>query len=74
MKTSCTETSFVCNNTRCIPKQWTCDGEDDCKDGSDETQELCGKPLHMAKNGVPSWFHLHDNNNPYHTSNYKIIK
>ncbi|XP_041646252.1 neurogenic locus notch homolog protein 2-like isoform X2 [Cheilinus undulatus] len=27
---------FTCTNGRCIPKEWRCDSEDDCVDGSDE--------------------------------------
>ena len=33
---SCTNGQFTCNNGRCIPMSWQCDGDDDCNDNSDE--------------------------------------
>jgi hypothetical protein len=39
----CLETEFVCKNKHCVPVEYTCDGDDDCRDGSDELGclELC---------------------------------
>lgn len=34
--TTCENTYFKCNNSRCIPGRWRCDYDDDCRDGSDE--------------------------------------
>lgn len=32
---------YQCVNGRRIPKLWMCDGEDDCKDNSDEMVRQC---------------------------------
>ncbi|VDL66299.1 unnamed protein product, partial [Nippostrongylus brasiliensis] len=39
-------TQFLCTNGRCIPKEWKCDGEDDCLDGSDEIDSAGNKCYH----------------------------
>lgn len=40
---SCLWNQFACSKNKCIAKQWVCDGEDDCGDGLDESEEVCGK-------------------------------
>nr|CAH7742116.1 unnamed protein product [Callosobruchus chinensis] len=53
---------FTCNNQRCIPKSWVCDGDDDCLDNSDEeqncTKPTCGANEFQCKSGrcVPMTF------------------
>ena len=37
----CSLRQFRCDNGRCIPLTWTCEGEDDCGDNSDETAAEC---------------------------------
>lgn len=32
----CEPNQFRCDNKECVSKIWRCDGENDCKDGSDE--------------------------------------
>lgn len=39
---TCDENAFMCHNKVCIPKQFVCDHDDDCGDGSDELLK-CGK-------------------------------
>ncbi|XP_014481783.1 PREDICTED: low-density lipoprotein receptor-related protein 2 [Dinoponera quadriceps] len=59
---------FTCANQRCVPKSWVCDGENDCLDNSDETQNCtkptCGTNEFQCKSGrcVPITFHCDSEN------------
>jgi hypothetical protein len=37
----CSLTQFRCNDHRCIPYGWFCDGDRDCSSGEDEPTNLC---------------------------------
>ena len=39
---ACSTHQFLCANEKCVPVSWTCDGEDDCGDNSDETTSCTG--------------------------------
>ncbi|VDM95303.1 unnamed protein product, partial [Onchocerca ochengi] len=32
----CSDNQFKCNNDKCIPLSWRCDGDEDCPEGEDE--------------------------------------
>ncbi|XP_022102302.1 low-density lipoprotein receptor-related protein 2-like [Acanthaster planci] len=43
---TCSPGQFTCGDSvYCIQAEWTCDGTLDCSDGSDETWDLCGRPV-----------------------------
>ncbi|XP_016104637.1 low-density lipoprotein receptor-related protein 2-like [Sinocyclocheilus grahami] len=46
--TRCQSGQFTCMNGRCIRAQWKCDNDDDCGDGSDELERVCGSKSHFV--------------------------
>ncbi|XP_033120839.1 low-density lipoprotein receptor-related protein 4-like isoform X2 [Anneissia japonica] len=59
----CQENEFVCANKRCIPAVWRCDGQNDCKDNSDEekcptvTCDANHRMCHNSSQCIPlRWF------------------
>ena len=38
---ACREDQFTCADGQCISGMWKCDGDGDCRDGSDEAPETC---------------------------------
>ncbi|KAM9664148.1 low-density lipoprotein receptor-related protein 2 [Trichechus inunguis] len=61
--------SFPCNNGRCVPNHYHCDGIDDCHDNSDEHQcgtfnNTCAPSAFSCANGqcIPSVWHCDKHN------------
>ena len=36
---ACAVSQFLCDNGRCVPEDYRCDGDDDCSDNSDEPDD-----------------------------------
>lgn len=49
----CSEKEFRCSDGSCIAEHWFCDGDTDCKDGSDE--ENCRKCFPLWSQEVALW-------------------
>lgn len=64
LDSSCSWNQFACSANKCISKQWTCDGEDDCGDGLDESDAICGKQNNFSS--VLCWI--------MHTEGDQVIK
>ncbi|XP_076369183.1 chymotrypsin-like elastase family member 2A [Tachypleus tridentatus] len=52
----CEEDQIQCRNRKCVSQSFTCDGKDDCGDGSDEATKICGakEPDTTVPCGQPS--------------------
>ena len=50
---TCPPDEFMCGDGACVPKEWACDGFDDCNNGTDEDPEFCaGCPFQfLCSNG-----------------------
>lgn len=58
---TCGPTYFSCKNGLCVPQFWTCDGDDDCGDNSDEANcesPTCKPHMFMCNSGkcIPQYW------------------
>ncbi|XP_070536640.1 low-density lipoprotein receptor-related protein 12-like [Ptychodera flava] len=47
---SCSFHQFHCDNRKCIPEDWKCNGMDECGDNSDESSQNCHNNYHPPSN------------------------
>lgn len=50
---TCENNKFHCRNGKCISRMWSCDGDDDCGDNSDEDVNYCGAYFFRRECGFP---------------------
>lgn len=52
LDSSCSWNQFACSAQKCISKHWICDGEDDCGDGLDESDSICGELFLLCSHSI----------------------
>ncbi len=46
---SCSDSKFRCNSGQCVWQAWVCDDDEDCEDGSDESEEVCADVVRCSQ-------------------------